>query len=74
MYNGIIVTNTPHDILIEVETSEGCTDIYSILKAFNAEIDLIKKYPCSENKKIILEAIYTLSELQKYLTTQLNDI
>jgi len=69
MYNGILVTNTPHDILIEVDT-----DCYSLLKAFNAEINLIKKYPCLENKKVIVDAIYTLSELQKFLTNELANL
>lgn len=74
MYNGILVSNTPHDILIEVESPTGCTDQYSLLKAFNAEINLIKKYPCAENKKVIYDAIYTLIELERFLTNQLNNL
>jgi len=74
MYNGILVTNTPPDIIIEVESPNGCTDHYSLLSALTAEIDMIKKYPCLENKKIIVDAIYTLSELQKFLTNQLTNI
>jgi len=67
MYNGILVTNTPPDILIEVKTTNGATDYYSLLKALTAEIDLIKKYPCSENRKIIIAAIEQLNHIISFL-------